>query len=58
MKKVFESAFVLGNQFIQKVSVKRNILLFGLMAGLLVFVGIMQSWNVALSILNMKVINL
>ena len=36
---------------------QRNILLFAGMASLLVFVGVLQSWNVAFSILNMCLIS-
>ncbi len=35
----------------------RNILLFGAMAGLLAFVGFLQSWNVAFSLLNLCLIS-
>jgi branched-chain amino acid transport system permease protein len=41
----------------QKAPVQRNILLFAGMASLLVMVGVLQSWNVAFSILNMCLIS-
>ena len=41
----------------QMAPVKRNILLFAGMASLLIIVGVLQSWNVAFSILNMCLIS-
>ena len=41
----------------QTASAQRNILLFAGMASLLVIVGVLQSWNVAFSILNMCLIS-
>ena len=41
----------------QMASVQRNILLFSGMASLLIIVGVLQSWNVAFSILNMCLIS-
>ena len=41
----------------QMAPVQRNILLFAGMASLLVMVGVLQSWNVAFSILNMCLIS-
>ena len=38
-------------------SAMKNVFLFALMAGLIVFVGQLQSWNVALSILNLCLIS-
>ena len=35
----------------------RNLLMFGLMAGLLIFVGFTQSWDVSLALLNMCIIS-
>ena len=41
----------------QVAPVQRNILLFSGMASLLIIVGVLQSWNVAFSILNMCLIS-
>ena len=38
-------------------AVKRNLLLYLLMAGLLCLVGVVQSWNVTFSLLNMCLIS-
>ena len=42
---------------VQTAPAQRNILLFAGMASLLVIVGLLQSWNVAFSILNMCLIS-